>query len=507
MDERALAGRTLHFIGIGGAGMSGLALVTHALGARVTGSDRSDSSYCARLRAVGIEPAIGHDPANVPEGAEVVVSTAIPDDNPELAAARAAGARIAHRGDLLGELSRMKRTIAIGGTHGKTTTAAMAAHVLRETGRSPAFLIGGELRAARANAGWGEGEWAVIEADESDRSFLKLAREVAVVTNVELEHHATYRSLGELERAFAEFLEPAGVRVVGPGVELPGVSGAVTFGLDAGALRAEGLELLPGGSRFVVDGAEIELRVPGRHNVLNALAALAACRPAGLSPAEAAPALAGFTGAARRFEEHGRTASGALVYDDYAHHPTEVEATLEAARTLGPARLVACFQPHLYSRTRKLAREFGRALAVADLVVVLDVYPARERAEDFPGVTGLLVAGAAADAAGGRPVWWLPGMDDAERMLRGELREGDLLVTLGAGDVDWLARRLVARDARTEATAGAAAGAEARGAAPATAAASVASATGEGPGPVQRGPAHRGPGGGSVGAAPAEAHP
>jgi UDP-N-acetylmuramate--alanine ligase len=444
VDERPFAGRRLHFVGIGGAGMSGLALVAQELGASVSGSDRADSSYCAHLRAAGIEPAIGHDAANVPEGAEVVVSTAIPEDNVELSAARAAGAAILHRGDLLGELSRMKRTIAVGGTHGKTTTAAMAAHALREAGRAPAFLIGGDLRAAGTNADWGEGEWAVIEADESDRSFLKLDREVAVVTNVELEHHATYRTLGELESAFGEFLEPASVRVLGAGLELPGADGAVTFGLEDGALRAEGLELLPGGSRFGVDGAEVELRVPGRHNVLNALAALAACRAAGLGPPEAAPALAGFAGAARRFEGHGRTASGALVFDDYAHHPTEVRATLEAARTLRPRRLVACFQPHLYSRTRMLAREFGRALALADLVVVLDVYPARERAQDFPGVSGVLVAGAAADAAAGRPVWWLPRLEDAERMLRSELGEGDLVVTLGAGNVDELARRLVA---------------------------------------------------------------
>jgi UDP-N-acetylmuramate--alanine ligase len=460
MDERAFAGRSLHFIGIGGAGMSGLALVAQALGARVSGSDRSDSSYCARLRAAGIEPAIGHDATNLPREAEVVVSTAIPEDNRELAAARAAGAEILHRGDLLAEVSRMKRTIAIGGTHGKTTTAAMAAHALRDAGRSPAFVIGGELRAAEANAGWGTGEWAVIEADESDRSFLKLDREVAVVTNVELEHHATYRTLGELERAFGEFLAPAAVRVVGSGVDLPGADGAVTFGLDEGALRADGLELYAGGSRFGVDGAEIELRVPGRHNVLNALAALAACRAAGLSPAEAVPGLASFTGAARRFEERGRAASGALVYDDYAHHPTEVRSTLEAARTLEPARLVACFQPHLYSRTRRLAREFGRALALADLVVVVEVYAARERAEDFPGVSGLLIAGAAADAASGRPVWWLPRLDDAERMLRAELGPGDLLVTLGAGDVDRLARRLVALDSRVEGDRGGAAAAE-----------------------------------------------
>jgi UDP-N-acetylmuramate--alanine ligase len=444
MDERPFAGRSLHFIGIGGAGMSGLALVAHRLGARVSGSDRAESPYCAQLRTAGIEPTIGHDAVNAPEGGDVVVSTAIPDDNVELVAARTAAATILHRGDLLGELSAMKRTIAVGGTHGKTTTAAMAAHALREAGRAPAFLIGGELRAAGTNADWGPGEWAVIEADESDRSFLKLDREVAVVTNVELEHHATYRTLGDLERAFGEFLEPASVRVLGAGVELPGADGAVTFGVEEGALRADGLELRPGGSRFGVEGADVELRVPGRHNVLNALAALAACRAAGLEPPEAGPALQSFTGASRRFEEHGRTDSGALVYDDYAHHPTEVRATLEAARTLRPERLVACFQPHLYSRTRMLARKFGRALALADLVVVLDIYPARERAEDFPGVSGVLVAGAAADASGGRAVWWLPRIEDAERMLAAELREGDLVVTLGAGNVDELARRLVA---------------------------------------------------------------
>jgi UDP-N-acetylmuramate--alanine ligase len=442
VSDAPFAGRELHFIGIGGAGMSGLALVASALGASVTGSDRADSPYAEPLRAAGIEPVIGHDAANVPEGAEIVVSTAIGDENPELAAGRERDQVVLHRGDLLGEVSRLKRTVAVGGTHGKTTTASMAAHALRECGRDPGFLIGGELRSAGVNAAWGEGEWAVIEADESDRSFLKLAREVAVVTNVELDHHATYRSLGELTEAFAEFARPASLRVLGPGVGLPGDGEEVVFGIEAGDLRAESVELSGSGSRFSVDGADVELRVPGRHNVLNALAALAACRAAGVEPAEAGPALAGFTGAGRRFEFHGEGPGGARVYDDYAHHPTEVRATLEAARTLAPERLVAVFQPHLYSRTRRLAREFGAALALADVVVVLDVYPARERAEDFPGVTGRLVAAAAAGAAGGRPVWWLPGMDEAERMLRERLREGDVLLTLGAGDVDALARRL-----------------------------------------------------------------
>jgi UDP-N-acetylmuramate--alanine ligase len=434
------SGRALHFVGIGGAGMSGLALVAHSLGARVTGSDQAESSYSERLREAGIQPVIGHDASNLPDRAEVVVSTAIPDDNPELAAARDAGATVIHRGDLLGELSRMKRTIAVGGTHGKTTTASMAALALFEAGRDPAFLIGGELRAAGTNAAWGAGEWAVIEADESDRSFLKLARDIAVVTNVELDHHATYANLGELGEAFEEFTAPASVRVLGPGVDLDGEGEALSFGIE----DAEQLTLTAGGSRFAVRGVEVELQVPGEHNVLNALGALAAVGAAGLPLEEAAPGLAKFTGAGRRFEEHGRTPGGALVYDDYAHHPTEVRATLAAARTLEPRRLVAAFQPHLYSRTRMLARDFGRALALADLVVVLDVYRARERPEDYPGVSGFLVAQSAADAAAGRPVWWLPRIDDAERQLRGELTEGDLLLTLGAGNVDELARRLVA---------------------------------------------------------------
>ncbi len=444
MSEAPFAGRRLHFIGIGGAGMSGLALVAKELGAEVTGSDRAESSYSERLREHGIEPAIGHEAANLPDGAEVVVSTAIPDDNPELVAARATGGRVLHRGELLGELTRLKRSIAIAGTHGKTTTCGMVAHVLRETGRDPAFLIGGELRSAGTNASWGAGKWVVAEADESDRSFLQLARDVAVVTNIELDHHATYRSLADLQATFREFVAPAQRRIVweqARGALEP--DALVAYGIDAGDLRAEDLELRPLGSRFAVDGVAVELNVPGAHNVLNALAALAACREAGVPIAEATAAIAGFGGTGRRFEERGRTAAGAQVFDDYAHHPTEVRATLEAARTLEAERIVACFQPHLYSRTRELAAEFGRALALADVVVVLDVYPARELAADFPGVSGLLVAEATADAAAGRQVWWLPSIGDAERMLRDRLGSGDVLLTLGAGNVDELAGRLV----------------------------------------------------------------
>jgi len=446
MATAPFAGRRLHLIGVGGAGMSGLALVAGSLGAEVTGSDRAESSYTELLRAAGISPVVGHSAANLPPAAEVVVSTAIGDDNPELTAARAAGHRVMHRSDLLAEIAALGRTIAVTGTHGKTTTAAMTAHALIQSGRDPAYLIGGELRSTGANAAWGGGGWVVVEADESDRSFLKLSPAVAVVTNVELDHHATYASIDELERAMTEFAAAADVVVAGEGAPEAVARAArrrsVRYGIDAGDLVPERLELLPLGASFHLDGVEVELAVPGRHNVENALAAIAACREAGLSVAEAAAGLASFTGAGRRFEPRGRSPSGACVYDDYAHHPTEVETTLAAARGLAGERVVACFQPHLFSRTRHFARDFGSALALADVVVVLDVYPARERAEDYPGVSGRLVAAAAADAAGGRAVYWAPTMADAEELLRGELGRGDVLLTLGAGDVDRLAAAL-----------------------------------------------------------------
>jgi UDP-N-acetylmuramate--alanine ligase len=435
------AGRRLHFIGIGGAGMSGLALVAHALVASVTGSDRAESSYSERLREAGLAPAIGHDAANVPEDAEVVVSTAIAESNPELAIARGRGQRVLHRGDLLAEAAALKRCLAVSGTHGKTTTSGMAAHVLVETGRDPAYLIGGELRATGSNAAWGSGDWIVVEADESDRSFLKVAPDVAVVTNVEVDHHSTYAGQHDVEEAFASWVDGVSDTVAWVDAPLPGAS--VRYGIASGDLSADDVSLDAAGSRFVVEGVPVALGLPGAHNVLNALGALGAVRAAGVPLAEAAPALATFAGAKRRFELRGTTASGAVVYDDYAHHPTEVQATLEAARTLGAARVVACFQPHLFSRTKQLQRDFGRALALADVVVVVDIYPAREDAADYPGVTGFLVARAAGDCAGGRPVYWLPSMDDAASVLGGLLGPGDLLVTLGAGDVDQVAAALV----------------------------------------------------------------
>jgi len=430
------SGRRLHFIGIGGAGMSGLALVCARLGATVTGSDRSDSSYMERLRAAGLEPTVGHDAANLPEGAAVVVSTAIGEDNPELALARERGVEPIHRGALLAELCAEKRLIAIAGTHGKTTTTAMAVWALRAIGADPAFFVGGEVPGlgpdgAPANAGWGEGEWVVAEADESDASFLRLRPEVAVVTNVEMDHHTRWGSLAELHEAFRGFIAPA------RGLVAPVDEEMAWLGERSEEARFDASAPGP---------PELRLAVPGRHNLRNARAALGAIELAGLDVAAAAEALGRFAGVHRRLQLKG--SRGAVhVYDDYAHHPTEVRAALSALRELQPSRLVAVFQPHLYSRTRALATEFGAALTLADEVVVLDVYPAREEpVGELAGVSGLQVAQAAAERAGGRPVWWLPDAATARSALADLLDRsaaGGVLVTIGAGDVFKLGEALV----------------------------------------------------------------
>jgi UDP-N-acetylmuramate--alanine ligase len=450
-----MSSRRLHFIAIGGAGMSGLALVCRQLGAEVTGSDRADSSYMERLREAGIEPFLGHDADQVPADAEVVISTAIGEDNPELARARERDQRVLHRGELLAELCSERRLLAIAGTHGKTTTAAMCIHALRAMGEDPSFFLGGELAGAgpggaAANAGWGRGEWAVAEADESDASFLRLRPEVAVVTNLELDHHSRWGSLAELSEAFAAFASHTGGLAVGEGVEIPGQEAqrVIRFGLEpAGAdLVATGIETSGGGISFKARGAgadvQVRLHVPGRHNVANALAALAGLQLAGADVAAAVEALEGFPGVARRLEAKGKR-NGARIYDDYAHHPTEVAAVLSAARELEPRRLIVAFQPHLYSRTKALAPEFGAALAAADEVAVLDVYPAREEpVGPLEGVSGRMVADAAADHAGGRQVWWLPDAEEAAKALGPRLADGDLLITVGAGDIFKLAETL-----------------------------------------------------------------
>jgi UDP-N-acetylmuramate--alanine ligase len=461
-------GRRLHFIAIGGAGMSGLALVCRERGAEITGSDRAESSYTERLRSAGIEPRIGHDADSVPAEAEVVVSTAIPEDNVELARARERGQRVLHRSELLAELCGAKRLIAVAGAHGKTTTSGMLAHALRAAGADPAFLLGGELPGSGpdggpANAGWGDGDWVVAEADESDGSFLRLDPEVAIVTNVELDHHSHWGGERALIDAFASFTARARavVRPAEPRLALLDGAGTV-FGFAvtgtgepaaAAALIATDIEVAAGGTEFTavsesLGEQRVRLAVPGRHNVENALAAIGAMLRAreldpSLPPVEDLIAgLAGFPGMARRLERKGEI-GGALVFDDYAHHPTEVAASLAALRTLPHRRLIAVFQPHLYSRTQALAARFGRALAGADEIGVVDVYSAREKAEGpLAGVSGLQVAEATADAAPGRRVMWLGDLDRAESELRGSLGPGDVLVTIGAGDVFRLADRL-----------------------------------------------------------------
>ncbi len=439
-------GRRLHFVGVGGAGMSGYARVASALGAEVSGSDGADGPYAKRLAADGVLQArIGHDAANVPPGDEVelVYSSAVPAENPERRAARERGLAERPRAQLLGELTALRRTIAVAGTHGKTTTASMAVHALRAAGMQPGWLVGGTVGDGLPNSHWSEGEWLVVEADESDRSMLSLSVDIGVLTNVELDHHSAYASLTELREAFRAFAaRSAHAVVVWDRPELLELmpeppSEVAAFDVPAPRLDADG-------SSFDWRGRQVRLAVPGAHNALNAAAALEAARLAGADEAAAAGALADFHGAGRRFQLLGTSARGARVYDDYAHHPTEVAATLDAARTLSPQRLVAVFQPHLFSRTQLLAAGFGRALARADLIVVLDVYPARERASEHPGVSGLLIAESTADAAHGRPVYWLPSFDDAVSVLAGLLGAGDVCMMMGAGDVDVLARRLVA---------------------------------------------------------------
>ena len=425
--------RQLHFVGIGGAGMSGWASVAAELGATVSGSDAADSQILAALRERGIEAKAGHRASNLPtvDGTEVVRSSAIPDSNPELIAASERGLPVMERAELLAELTALRRTIAVAGAHGKTTTTSMVAQLLIECGLDPGYLIGGELRSSGRNASWGSGEWLVVEADESDRSMLSLNVEVAVVTNVELDHHDNYRSLAELREVFRSFLSKPAAAVIPNSPELLELRGD----LPVAAFEIGSLELRPGGSQFDWRGQQVTLNVAGAHNAGNALAALEAALLAGVDQDDAVRAIASFSGVGRRFEELGRSESGALIIDDYAHHPTEIAATIAAARTLGSKRVVAVFQPHLYSRTERLAAEFGRALAAADVVCVLDVYGAREKQVDFPDVDGRLIAAAVADAGSGKEVLWLPDFSDALAQLKLRLRADDSCLILGAGDV------------------------------------------------------------------------
>ena len=389
-----LEGRRLWFVGIGGAGMSALALVAREWGAEVGGSDRTRSSYVDRLEAAGISVAIGHDAANVPEGAEVIVSSAIASDNPEVV-----GREVTRRGELLAELVSLRPSIVVGGAHGKTTTASMIAFCLDRLGLDPSFLIGGEVPQLGGNAHAGSG-WLVAEGDESDRSLELLRPRIAVVTNVELDHHATFASEDEVRALFDRWLAEAPLQVRGE----------------------------------VLEPVSFELRIPGEHNRRNAASALAALELADVPRADAERVLPEFEGVGRRLERRGE-AGGVAVFDDYGHHPSEIAATLAAARaSVNGGRVLVVFQPHLYSRTRHLAGELAAALAAADAVAVTDVYAARE--DPVTGVSGKLVVDALAAERPGMPVAWTPSLEDAVQFLARRARPGDLVLTIGAGDVE-----------------------------------------------------------------------
>jgi UDP-N-acetylmuramate--alanine ligase len=381
--QRPLAGRRFFFVGIGGAGLSGYALLARAWGADVCGWDRVETPYLANVRAAGIDVSIAPEP-DVPDGWEAVVSSAF--DVPGTS-----------RAELLAELVSLQRSIVVAGAHGKTTTTAMIAFVLDRLGLDPSFLIGGEIPQLGGNARAGEG-WLVVEGDESDRTVSALRPEIAVVLNVDLDHHATFGSIAEVQALFDAWL-----------AHVPNV--------------VRGAELEP---------VAFALPLPGEHNRRNAAAALAALELAGVDREPAEQALQGFAGVGRRFELRG--GDGVRVYDDYAHNPAKISAALAAARELEPGRVLVLFQPHLYSRTRHRAHELAAALAGADAVAVTEVYAARE--EPMEGVSGKLVVDALAELRPGMPVAWTPRLEDGVRFLAGRARRGDVVLTVGAGDVD-----------------------------------------------------------------------
>ena len=447
----------VHFVGVGGAGMSGIARIMLARGVAVSGCDVKESRALTALRALGADVEIGHDAWHAADIDTLVVSSAIRPTNPDVVEARRLGRRILPRAAALASVMLGRRGIAVAGTAGKTTTTSMLTVALQACGRDPSYAIGGDLNEPGSNAHNGTGEFFVAEADESDRSFLLLSPEAAVVTNVESDHLDNYGNVAAVHAAFRQFV----ARVVEGGALAVGADdeGAralrdvaaerglrvSTFGLAADAdVRVEALALVDGGSRFeIVAGGrrlgDVNLRVPGAYNAVNAAGALAVGLALGLPFADMARGLGEFTGARRRFEYKG-SANGVRVYDDYAHHPTKVRALLTAARHVARrGRLVVVFQPHLYSRTQTFAREFGEALGLADVVVVMEVYAARE--DPVPGVTGALIADAV--PVDGREVVFEPSWSAVPDVVARLVRPGDLVLTVGAGDVTMLGSELV----------------------------------------------------------------
>jgi UDP-N-acetylmuramate--alanine ligase len=434
----------IHMIGIGGAGMSGVAEVLKNRDHTVTGSDLKESPYTRRLREAGIPVFIGHAAHQVGDADQVVISTAIPKTNPELLEARRRSIPVIPRAVALASILEGSRSIAVAGTHGKTTTTSMTAYVLKALGEDPTALVGGELNDIGSNVAFGRADLVVAEADESDRSLLQLHPQVAVVTNVEFDHPDFYASLDDVVETFSRFVAslPADGHLVicaddpsCPHLVAEAPCPATTYGLSAANLSAD--ILTPNSYILWEDGQErgtVELGVYGRHNVLNSLAAAGVARWLGHDAYRAARSLKDFAGVRRRFQLKGER-SAVRVVDDYAHHPTELSATLDVARATMPpgGRVIAVFQPHRYSRTRKLYREFGEAFAAADAVLVTEVYGAGEMPQ--PGVNGKLIVDAICETQGAPEVYYIPQQDDIPRVLREVSEGGDVVLTLGAGDI------------------------------------------------------------------------
>ena len=435
-----MSGHRVHLVGAGGAGMSALGLLALRSGWTVSGTDREEGPALVALREAGADVRAGHAADALPADVdEVFASTAIPGDNPEIQAARARGLPVRHRSDLLAMLMQGHRGLAVAGAHGKSTTTAMLALALG----GATVCVGAEVPWGEGTgAAWGEGPWFCAEADESDRSLLRLSPEAAILLNIDHDHHSEYATIADVEDVFREFVAalPAdGLLVVGPDARARKVAGAAPcpvrlLGDVPGAWgRVEGDALMRADDAPV----PLSLAAPGAHNRWNAACAIALADWCGVDPADAAARIAPFTGVGRRFEHKG-TAGGVSVVDDYAHHPVEVAATLQAARGMHPGRVVAVFQPHLYSRTRELADAFGAALSSADVVVVTDVYAAREDPE--PGVDGDLVL---RNVRGPEEVLSVPDLADVPAVLVPDLRPGDLVLTLGAGDITTLGPQLL----------------------------------------------------------------
>jgi UDP-N-acetylmuramate--alanine ligase len=439
--------KNIHFVGIGGIGMSGIAEILADRGVTVSGCDLKPSAMTDLLAQRGIPVSIGHDPAHLAGVDLLVVTSAVRGENAEVDAARARGMRVMKRKEALGVLVNDKRAVGVSGTHGKTTTSAMIAVVLQEAGLDPTIIIGGMLRNIGSNARSGRGDVAVVEADEYDRSFHELHPEIAVVTNIEadhLEYYGSFEAIADAFRVFVEGIKPGGA-VVGC-VDDPAVASlldrvdrrVVRYGLSESAdLHATNISFDERGSHFEVPGVGwFRLFVPGEHNVRNALAAIAVARELGIATAVTTAALAKFLGVDRRFQILGHYA-GAIIVDDYAHHPTEIRATLTAARRGYPhRRIVALFQPHLYTRTRDFARQFAESLQIADVALVAPIYAAREK--QMEGITSQLIADA------GKGVEFLQRTNaQIVEELRRRLRPNDLFITLGAGDVHEISEALV----------------------------------------------------------------